>query len=94
MIMTMIIMIITLCLNSFLTKIKTFFFSKSNLKHKGGDFKNGPLHSHFMFVNSKPLPYKSKKCITYYMILKYQNITTFRGAKQGGVGGVSTPPEF
>ena len=50
------------------------FFSKSNLKHEGGDFKNGPLHSHFIFVNSKP--YKSKKCITYYMILKYQNITT------------------
>ena len=47
-------------------KDKINFFI-SNLKHKGGDFKNGPaLHSHFMFVNSKL--YKSKKCIPYQSI--------------------------
>ena len=39
------------------------FFSKKKIEHaKGGHFKNGALHSDFMFVNIEP--YKSKKCIT------------------------------
>ena len=54
-------------------KDKINFFI-SNLKHKGGDFKNGPaLHSHFMFVNSKL--YKSKKCIPYIKVSKYYHVT-------------------
>ena len=37
----------------------------------GGDYKNGALHSGFMFVNIKP--YKSNKM---YHIFYYQNIAT------------------
>ena len=37
------------------------FISKKIITLKGGDFKNGALHSDFMFVNIEP--YKSKKCV-------------------------------
>ena len=40
-----------------------FFLKKIILCTKGGDFKNGALHSDFMFVNIEP--YKSKKCVPY-----------------------------
>ena len=40
-----------------------FFMKKKILCAKGGDFKNGALHSDFMCVNIEP--YKSKKCVPY-----------------------------
>ena len=40
-----------------------FFSKKIILCAKGGDFKNGALHSDFMFVNIEP--YKSKKSVPY-----------------------------
>ena len=43
-----------------------FFSKKIILCAKGGDFENGALDSDFMFVNIEP--YKSKKCVPYYVI--------------------------
>ena len=39
------------------------FFEKNNLTRQGGDFKNGALHSDFMFVNCEP--YKSNKDVPH-----------------------------
>ena len=47
-------------------KVVNFFRKK--ITTKGGDFKNGELHSDFMFVNIEP--YISKTCDPY------QNIAT------------------